>query len=183
MRAEPTRGRGDGSCSSARTGAPSTRRSSDSGRTPGRSLFRSWRSIPRPGGSSAPPTPSRASTPASAARSRPTGISPPRTRETPRLHSGCGHTTGMQAGRFFAFTGGAEDRRLCGQGGRPTAGLSPPEDNPGGAAASVPRRFGRGRTRMSGASVRALPGNQWELGGSVMTMIRIKMALANLAPG
>ena len=49
-----------GSTSSPRTGAGSTRRSSRCGARPGRSSCRSWTTTWRSGGSSAPPTPSRA---------------------------------------------------------------------------------------------------------------------------
>ena len=58
-------------------GAGSTRRSRRCGRTPGRSSCRSWTTTWRSGGSSAAPTRSSPSTPATAERSRPAGTSRP----------------------------------------------------------------------------------------------------------
>jgi putative transposase len=68
--------RPDGCSSSPRAGATTTRRSSSYGRTPGPGSPGSRPSARRSAGSSAPPTPSRRSTPASAARSAPRGRFP-----------------------------------------------------------------------------------------------------------
>ncbi len=63
--------------SSRASGAGSTRRSPGCGRTPGASSCRSWTTTWKSGGSSAAPTPSSPSTPATGARSGPGDISPP----------------------------------------------------------------------------------------------------------
>ena len=59
-------------------GAAATRPSSDCGRRPGKSSSRSWTTTSRSARSSAPPTPSKASTPATDGPSEPEAISPPR---------------------------------------------------------------------------------------------------------
>ena len=65
------------SSSSPQHGAPNTRRSSGSGRTPGANSCRSWTTTSRSAESSAPPTPWSPSTPATAAQSVRAGISRP----------------------------------------------------------------------------------------------------------
>ncbi len=68
--------RWSGSPASPTAGARSIRRSSGSGRTPGRSSLRSCGSTPKSAGSSARPTPSSPSTRGSAGPSRPAATSP-----------------------------------------------------------------------------------------------------------
>jgi hypothetical protein len=63
--------------SSRPNGAGSTRRSPGCGKTPGASSCRSWTTTSKSDGSSAAPTPSNPSTPATGARSGPAAISPP----------------------------------------------------------------------------------------------------------
>ena len=63
--------------SSRRNGGRSIGRSSGCGVTPGTSSFRSWTTTSKSAGSSAAPTPSKASTPATGEPCGPAGISPP----------------------------------------------------------------------------------------------------------
>jgi hypothetical protein len=70
-RHRPRPRRRNASWSSRQNGAGSTQRSPGSGRTPGASSCRSWTTTSKSGGSSAAPTPSNPSTPATGAQSGP----------------------------------------------------------------------------------------------------------------